>query len=65
MPNPFESDLQEFLKPYLEALQNNVQRRWAPHYLRGLLSYSRRKSIQPLANGRSVRSSRTPRRERR
>ena len=49
MRDKWESDLEEFLKPYLKELKNNVQRRWAPQYLRGLLGHSRRKSIQPLA----------------
>lgn len=49
MRNQWETDLHKFITPYLKALTNNIQRRWAPLYLRGLLSRSRRKSIYPLA----------------
>ena len=49
MSSTWGRDLNEFLRPYLDALENKVQRRYAPQYLQGLLSRCRRKSIQPLA----------------
>ena len=54
MRSDWESNLEEILRPYLEELKNNVQRFWAPHYLRGLLSQCRRKCIQPLAKNPEI-----------
>src|SRR4051812_20913578 len=39
----------EWLKPFLEALGHKVRQRWAPVYVRGLLSPGERKSVQPMA----------------
>ena len=54
MQREWEIDLEEFLRPYLEELKNNVQRRWAPQYFRGLFGRSARKSIQPLARNLAI-----------
>jgi SRSO17 transposase len=43
------SDLDRWLKPFLEVLGHKRRRSWAPLYLRGLLGPSERKSLQPMA----------------
>src|SRR5215475_3360453 len=45
----WESEFDQWLAPYLEALGDRRRRPWAPVYLRGLLGPGDRKSIQPLA----------------
>jgi SRSO17 transposase len=43
------SDLDRWLRPFLEVLGHKKRRGWAPLYLRGLLGPSERKSLQPMA----------------
>ena len=45
----WESDLSDWLEPFLEVLGHAARRRWAPIYLRGLFGRTERKSIQPMA----------------
>lgn len=45
----WESDLSDWLEPFLEVLGHASRRRWAPVYLRGLFGRTERKSIQPMA----------------
>jgi SRSO17 transposase len=45
----WQQQLEHWLQPFLEQFRNKKQALWAPFYLRGLLSDSRRKSVEPLA----------------
>ncbi len=45
----WQSELERWLQPFLQRFSHKKQARWAPFYLRGLLSEGRRKSIEPLA----------------
>lgn len=45
----WESDFEQWLTPFVEALGDRRRGHWAPVYLRGLLGPGERKSIQPLA----------------
>ena len=39
----------EWLERFFEAFGHKVRQRWAPVYVRGLLGYGERKSVQPMA----------------
>jgi len=45
----WQSDLERWFEPFRERLGNKVQRTMARHYVRGLMSESPRKSIEPMA----------------
>ena len=45
----WERDLAAWLKPFLDCLSRQAQRRWAPVYLKGLLLPGERKSVEPMA----------------
>lgn len=47
----WKRDLDEWIAPFLEVFRHKAQRRWAPVYLRGLLSPGDRKSVQSIASG--------------
>lgn len=45
----WERKLDRWLEPVLAALQHKTRRKWAPIYVRGLLSAVERKSVEPMA----------------
>ena len=45
----WEGELERWLRPFLSEYGNKKRAYWAPVYLRGLLSDSRRKSVEPMA----------------
>jgi SRSO17 transposase len=45
----WETELSEWLEPFLEVLGHKARRRWAPVYIRGLYGRTERKSVQPMA----------------
>jgi SRSO17 transposase len=45
----WERKLDKWLEPALAALQHKTRRKWAPIYVRGLLSSVERKSVEPMA----------------
>jgi SRSO17 transposase len=45
----WERGFEQWLRPFVAALGHAARRRWAPVYLRGLLTPGERKSIRPLA----------------
>lgn len=49
MGGDWQSDLEEWLSPYLEGLGNKTRRRMCPAYIAGLIGPGDRKSIQPMA----------------
>jgi SRSO17 transposase len=53
----WEGELERWLAPFLEAWRHKTRRRWAPLYLRGLIAPGERKSIEPLAERVSPKSS--------
>src|SRR3954466_3368054 len=46
----WENDLENWLSPFLDRLQNVAQRRWMPLYVQGLLGPGERKSVEALAH---------------
>jgi len=44
-----EHEFERWLAPFLDALSNKKQRKWAPVYMRGLLGPGERKSVEPMA----------------
>jgi SRSO17 transposase len=49
MGGDWQSDLEEWLSPYLEGLGNKTRRRMCPAYIAGLIGPGDCKSIQPMA----------------
>ncbi|KUR76716.1 transposase [Novosphingobium sp. Fuku2-ISO-50] len=49
MDADWQSDLERWLAPYLDALGNKTRRRMCPAYIAGLIGPGDRKSIQPMA----------------
>lgn len=45
----WENDLENWLSPFLDRLQNVAQRRWMPLYVQGLLGPGERKSVEAMA----------------
>ncbi|MFL7905158.1 transposase, partial [Azospirillum argentinense] len=45
----WETELDVWLEPFLDALGHKARRRWAPVYIRGLYGRTERKSVQPIA----------------
>jgi len=45
----WESELENWLSPFLDRLQNVAQRRWMPLYVQGLLGPGERKSVEAMA----------------
>lgn len=45
----WSDQLDRWLAPALEALGHKTRQKWAPIYLRGLLSSAKRKSVEPMA----------------
>ena len=45
----WESELANWLDPFLNALGHKARQRWAGVYIRGLLGRTERKSVQPMA----------------
>jgi SRSO17 transposase len=45
----WESELKNWLSPFLDRLQNVAQRRWMPLYVQGLLGPGERKSVEAMA----------------
>ena len=45
----WESELANWLDPFLNALGHKARQRWAGVYIRGLLGRTERKSVQPVA----------------
>jgi len=45
----WESELETWLSPFLDRLQNIAQRRWMPLYVQGLLGPGERKSVEAMA----------------
>jgi SRSO17 transposase len=45
----WEGELERWLAPFLERLQRQAQRRWAPVYLKGLIPPGERKGVEPMA----------------
>ena len=45
----WENDLENWLSPFLDRLQNGAQRRWMPLYVQGLLGPGERKSVEAMA----------------
>ena len=49
MSSNWESDLESWLKPFLEHLGHKARRRMCPLYVAGLIGPGDRKSVAPLA----------------
>src|SRR6266446_6404674 len=49
MSSNWESDLESWLKPFLEHLGHKARRRMCPLYIAGLIGPGDRKSVQPIA----------------
>src|SRR5688500_19588341 len=45
----WENELENWLSPFLDRLQNVAQRRWMPLYVQGLLGPGERKSVEAMA----------------
>lgn len=45
----WERQLGRWLEPALQSLKHKTRRKWAPVYVRGLLSSAKRKSVEPMA----------------
>ncbi len=45
----WENEFERWLEPFLDRLQRQAQRHWAPVYLKGLILPGERKSIEPMA----------------
>lgn len=45
----WERQLDRWLKPALRSLKHKTRQKWAPVYVRGLLSAAKRKSVEPMA----------------
>ena len=45
----WENDLENWLSPFLDRLQNVARRRWMPLYVQGLLGPGQRKSVEAMA----------------
>jgi SRSO17 transposase len=45
----WQKEFERWLEPFLLRFRHKAQQRWAPVYLKGLLSPGRRKSVEPMA----------------
>lgn len=45
----WDKQLDRWLEPALDSLRHKTRRKWAPVYVRGLLSSAERKSVEPMA----------------